>query len=50
MVAPADLEPPQAAQPVVEPVVEPEPEPEVPDLSRQKSAGGDSQARTQTEA
>nr|WP_287858299.1 TonB system transport protein TonB [Klebsiella sp.] len=29
MVAPADLEPPQAAQPVVEPVVEPEPEPEV---------------------
>lgn len=28
MVAPADLEPPQAAQPVVEPVVEPEPEPE----------------------
>lgn len=26
MVAPADLEPPQAAQPVVEPVVEPEPE------------------------
>ena len=27
MVAPADLEPPQAAQPVVEPVVEPEPEP-----------------------
>lgn len=29
MVAPTDLEPPQAAQPVVEPVVEPEPEPEV---------------------
>ena len=28
MVAPADLEPPPAAQPVVEPVVEPEPEPE----------------------
>lgn len=29
MVAPADLEPPQAVQPVVEPVVEPDPEPEV---------------------
>lgn len=28
MVAPADLEPPQAVQPVPEPVVEPEPEPE----------------------
>ncbi|MCH9290516.1 TonB system transport protein TonB [Klebsiella quasipneumoniae] len=28
MVAPADLEPPPAAQPVVQPVVEPEPEPE----------------------
>lgn len=28
MVAPADLEPPQAVQPPPEPVVEPEPEPE----------------------
>ncbi len=29
MVAPADLEPPQAVQPPPEPVVEPEPEPEL---------------------
>lgn len=35
MVAPADLEPPQAVQPPPEPVVEPEPEPE-PILNRQK--------------
>lgn len=39
MVAPADLEPPQAVQPPPEPVVEPEPEPE-PILNRQRSSGG----------
>lgn len=49
MVAPADLEPPQAVQPPPEPVVEPEPEPE-PILNRQKKLRWSLKAEAETKA